>query len=123
MWLAIPVLCCSVLIGAGVQGLASAGFADRRWVLTLTVIMVVLSLLTLLLATECYITFPGFGLKYAKLLVETAKMYILGTIPVAIIFFMARAKVRVCWLRWVLLCSAAAADIFLGARFIVDRVF
>jgi len=81
MWLAIPVLCCSVLIGAGVQGLASAGFADRRWVLTLTVIMVVLSLLTLLLATECYITFPGFGLKYAKLLVETDKMYILGTIP------------------------------------------
>ena len=49
-------------------------------------------------------------------------MYILGTIAVAIIFFMARAKVRAAALRWVLLCLAVAVDIFLGARFIVDRI-
>jgi hypothetical protein len=123
MWLTIPVLCCSVLIGAGLQGLVSTGFADRKWVLMTVVIMVVLSLVTLLLATRYFQIFAGLGDKYARLLVETAKMYILGAIAVAILYFMARAKLRVHWLRWVVLGSATAVDIFFGARFIVDKMF
>jgi arginine exporter protein ArgO len=82
--------------------------------------MAVLSLMTLLLATKYCNTFAGLGSKYAKLLVETAKMYILGAIAVAILYFMARAKLRIHWLRWVVLGSATAVDIFFGARFIVD---
>ena len=85
-------------------------------------IMAILSIVTLLLATEYFQVFAGLGAKYAKLLTQTAKMYILGTITVAILFFMVRAKLRIQWLRWVILCSASAVDIFLGARFIVDRV-
>ena len=112
IWLAIPVLCCSVLIGAGLQGLVSAGFTDRRWVLMTTVIMAVLSAVTLLLA-----------IKYAAVFVETTKMYILGAIAAAFIFFVARAKLRIQLLRLVLLCSAMAVDIFFGARFIVDKIF
>lgn len=123
IWLALPVLCCSVVIGIGLQGLASAGFADKKWVLMTAVIMLALSLMALLLATRYFEIFAGLGDKYGKLFTETAKMYILGAIPVAIVFFMARAKLRLCWLRWILLCSAAAADIFLGARFIVDGIF
>jgi len=123
MWLTIPVLCCSVLIGTGMQGLVSAGFADRRWVLMTAVIMVVLFLVTLLLATRYFSVFAGLGDKYARLFVDTAKMYILGAIAVAILYFMARAKLCVHWLRWVVLGSATAVDIFFGARFIVDKIF
>lgn len=123
IWLSFPVLCCSVLIGTGVQGLTSAGFADRRWVLMTAVIMVVLSLVTLLLATRYFQIFAGLGDKYARLFADTAKMYILGAIAVAILYFITRAKLRVHWLRWVVLGSAMAVDIFLGARFIVDRIF
>ena len=122
IWLTIPVLCCSVLIGAGMQGLASAGFSDRRWVLLTAVIMGILAIVTLLLATKYFQIFLGLGSRYAKLLTETAWMYILGAITVAIIFFMARAKLRIAALRWVILCSAMAVDIFLGAGFIVDRI-
>ena len=123
IWLSFPVLCCSIIIGAGLQGLCSAGFADRRWVLMAAVIMVVLSLTTLLLATRYYNIFAGFGSKYARLLVETAKMYILGAIAVAILYFMARAKLRVHWLRWVVLGLVTAVDIFFSARLIVDKIF
>lgn len=122
IWLAVPLICCSVLIGAGMQGLTSAGLADRRWVLLSAVIMAALAIVTLLLATKYFQIFAGLGAKYARLLVEAAKMYILGAIAVAIIFFMARAKLRLHWLRWAILCSATAVDVFLGARFIVDRV-
>jgi len=87
------------------------------------VIMVVLSLTTLLLATRYYNIFAGFGSKYARLLVETAKMYILGAIAVAILYFMARAKLRVHWLRWVVLGLVTAVDIFFSARLIVDKIF
>jgi hypothetical protein len=122
MWLTIPVLCCSILVGAGMQGLASAGFADRRWVLVTAIIMGVLAIVTLLLAIKCYQIFAGLGRGYAKLFMDSAWMYIFGAIAVAIIFFMTRAKLRIAALRWVILCSAMAVDIFLVATFIVDRI-
>ncbi len=123
MWLTIPVLCCSILIGAGAQGLVSAGLGDRKWVFTTAVVMVVLSAATLLLAVEYFQIFVGLGDEYAKLFADTAKMYILGTIAVTIFYFLVRARLRIHWLRWAVLGSAMAVDIFFGARFVVDRIF
>jgi len=122
IWFTIPILCCSVLIGGGMQGLASAGFADRGWVLATAAIMCTLAIVTLLLATKYFQTFLGMGAGYAKLFTEAGKMYVLGAIVAAIIFFMIRAKLRVRQLRQVVLYAAMAVDIFLGARFIVDKI-
>lgn len=121
IWLTIPAVCCSVLIGAGAQGLASAGFNDRKWVLAIAIVMGSLAIVTLLLATKYFQIFAGLGAEYAKLFTETAKMYILGAITMTILFFIARAKLRIGWLRWVILCSSITADIFIGARFIIDK--
>lgn len=123
IWLTLPVLCCSVLVGVGMQGLISAGFADRKWVLANSIVMLALAIIALLLATRYFQLFAGLGDKYARILAEEAKMYILGAVAAAVIFFMARAKLRVAVLRVVLLSLAMAVDIFFGARFIVDRIF
>ena len=122
IWLAFPVLCCAGLIGAGTQGLVSASFNDRKWVLAIAITMGLLSIATLLLATKYFQIFAGLGAEYAKLLTKTAQMYVLGAIAMTILFFITRAKLRVQWLRWIILCSCAAVDIFLGARFIVDKI-
>jgi hypothetical protein len=138
IWLSIPVLCCSVLIGEGMQGLALAGEADRKWVLAIIVSMGILTIVTLLLATipEFRVTifdlrFMGHDLQLSisnqqsqleNVILRSAKLYILGTIAVGIIFFMARAKKRLLIVRWIVLCSAMAVDIFLGARYIIDRI-
>jgi len=111
-----------VLIGEGMQGLASAGFADRGWVLAAAAIMCALAIVTLLLATKYFQTFLGMGAGYAKLFTEAGKMYVLGAIVAAIIFFMIRAKLRMRQLRQVVLYAAMAVDIFLGARFIIDKI-
>jgi hypothetical protein len=122
IWFTIPMLCCSVLIGEGMQGLASAGFADRGWVLAAAAIMCALAIVTLLLATKYFQTFLGMGAGYAKLFTEAGKMYVLGAIVAAIVFFMIRAKLRMRQLRQVVLYAAMAVDIFLGARFIIDKI-
>ncbi len=122
IWFTMPILCCSVLVGAGMQGLASAGFADRGWVLAAAAIMCTLAIVTLLLAAKYFQTFLGLGAGYAKLFTEAGKMYVLGAIVAAIIFFMIRAKLRMRQLRQVALYAAMAVDIFLGARFIVDKI-
>ena len=122
IWFTIPILCCSVLIGEGMQGLACAGFADRGWVLAAVAIMCALAIVTLLLATKYFQTFLGLGAEYARLFTEAGKMYVLGAIVAAIIFFMIRAKLRMRQLRQVILYAATAVDIFLGARFIVDKI-
>jgi len=116
------MLCCSVLVGEGMQGLASAGFADRGWVLAAVAIMCTLAIVTLLLATKYFQTFLGMGAGYAKLFTEAGKMYVLGAIVAAIIFFMIRARLRMRQLRQVVLYAAMTVDIFLGARFIVDKI-
>ncbi|MBC8468245.1 MAG: hypothetical protein H8D56_02135 [Planctomycetes bacterium] len=122
IWLAAPVLCCSVLIGEGMQGLSSAGFTDRWWIVVTVVIMAALSIVTLLLASKYFQTFLGLGAGYAKLFTEAGKMYALGAIVAAIIFFMIRAKLRMRLLRQLVLCAAMGVDIFIGARYIVDRI-
>ncbi|GAI73507.1 unnamed protein product, partial [marine sediment metagenome] len=66
--------------------------------------------------------FAGLGRGYAELFIYSAWMYILDTTVLGIIFFMTRAKLRIAALRWVILCSAMAVDIFLVATFIVDRI-
>ncbi len=122
IWFTMPMLCCSVLVGAGMQGLASAGFADRGWVLAAAAIMGTLAIVTLLLAAKYFQTFLGLGAGYAKLFTEAGKMYLLGEIVAAIIFFMIRAKLRMQQLRRIVLYAAMAVDIFLGAKFIVYKI-
>jgi hypothetical protein len=122
IWLAVSVLCCSVLIGAGMQGLISAGFADRKWILFTAIVLGILAIMTLMLATKYFQTFAGLGAEYAGLLTETAKMYILGAVTVSIFFFTTRAKLHIHILKVGLLCATMGLDIFLGARFVVDMI-
>lgn len=122
IWLALPTLLCSILIGAGMQGLASAGFADRKWVLLAAIATGIAAITMLLPATEYFQALLGLASPYAKIFSQTGKLYILATIAAAAIFLLARAKTRLLWLRWAVLCSATAVDIFLSARFIADKI-
>lgn len=122
MWLSIPVVCCSVVIGAGIQGLSLAGPADRKWVLAAAFVQAGFAIAALFLATKCFQTFLSLADKYAKLFVQTGEMYVLGAVAVMILFFIARGKLRVRAVRWAILCLSIAVDIFLGARFIIAHV-
>jgi hypothetical protein len=122
IWLSFSVLCCSIIIGAGLQGLCSAGLADRRWILLSMAFMAGLSIVMLLQATKYFQVFMGFGDEYANLFLADAKMYIAGTVALLAIFFIARSKLRLTWLRWAILGSAIAVDIFFSARFVVDKI-
>ena len=123
MWIAIPVLCCSVLIGEGISHLTSAGFSDRKPILFTTIVMGIFAIVALLLATKYFQTFAGLTNKYAMLFVEAAKLYILSAVSIAIIYFVARAKLQIYSLRLTVLCLAISIDIFFSSRFIIDKIF
>ena len=122
IWLSISTLCLSVLIGAGMQGLISAGPDDKGPVLAAAILLGVLAIATLLSATECFKIIAGLGAGYARLLTTTAKMYILGAAAVAMLFMVTRAKLRLGTIRLILIGAVMAVDIFFGARFIVDTI-
>ena len=123
IWLTISMLCCSIIIGTGLQGLVSAGYSDRKWILATAIVMGILTIATLFLATKYFQTFLGLGSGYARLFTEEAKMYILGTVAVAMIFLLSCAKRRTHRLREAILFAAIAFYVFLGARFIIDGIF
>jgi len=122
IWLTISTLCCSVIIGAGMQGLTSAGHADRKPILLTAILLGVFSIVTLLFAARCFQVAIGLGAGFGRLLTDTAKMYILAAVTVAMIFIIARSKLRLHAVRQILLCATMALDIFLGARFIIDTI-
>jgi len=122
IFLSISMLCCSVLIGVGIQGLISAGQADGRPVLLAAILSGILAIIMLLLATKYFQMVAGLADGYARLFVTTAKMYLLGACVVAMLFLIARAKLRIHPVRQVLLYATIALDIFFGARFIVDTI-
>lgn len=122
LWLAIPATCCSIIIGAGIQTLISAGFTDRKYILLAMITVLVLSIAALLLATKYSHVFSFFTAQYAKLFLQTAKMYLLAAIAIAVIFFITRAKLRLTPLRAATIYAAIAIDIFYTAQLIVDRI-
>lgn len=122
LWLSIPMACCSVLAGLGLQGLLEAGYADRKWILAAAICLGTLAIVTLLLATKYFQVVFGLADGYARLFVEAAKMYLMAALAGAIVFVVARQNLRLQWLRWAVLCAALGFDIFLGARYIVDKV-
>ncbi len=122
LWMSVPMVWCAVVSGIGLHGLIGAGFADRGWILAAVVTLGVLAISALLLAARCFQVLLGLGDGYARLFLQAATIHLLGALAAGIIFLLTRMKLRVHWLRWAILCTALAVDIFLGARYIVDRV-
>jgi len=123
IWLSVPVLCCSVLIGEGLEALVSAGPADKKWVLTSTILLATLAMAALLLTRKYLQTFTGWGRQYSTPLARTAQMYLLGAAATGIVYLIILLRLRTRWLRLFVLCSAMAIDIFFGAGFIIDKIF
>jgi len=113
VWLSIPVLYCSILVGFGMQGLACAGRADSRWLWVCIIIIGALTLTSSLLWCA-----NDFDRTYG----ESAAMYGLALALVGSLFFITRSEYRWHFLRWLLLCAGLSIDILLGARFIVDKL-
>jgi hypothetical protein len=105
IWLSIPTVCCSVIIGAGFQGMALAGPADRKWLLAAAFVQATFAITALFLATKYFKYFLSLADNYAKLFEQIA-----------------RAKMRLTPLRWAILSFTIAIDIVLAANFIVNRI-
>jgi hypothetical protein len=122
IWLTVPLLCCSVLIGEGIEGIIHCGYSDRRWILASAFVLLLCGITVLLFGTKATDIFAGFGGKYADLFMQAAQMYMVGAIATGVIFFLAKGKSRLVWLRAAIVFSAIGIDVFLGAGHIVDAV-
>jgi hypothetical protein len=122
MWFSIAAVCLSVIAGAGIDGLSLAGASDRKWILAAVIAMLSLAIVTLLLASKYFQTFLGLGADYARLFVESGRMYILGAIATGILFFMAGVQRRLTFFRLIVLSCAVGIDIFICAQYVVDEV-
>ncbi len=122
VWLSLPMVSLAVLAGIGLQGLVEAGSSDKKWLLIAAAAEAVLAIVMLLLATKYFQVIFHLADPYARLFVEEAKMYLLGMTAVTMVFLMAYRQLRLQPLRWAILCIALALDIFLSARYLVDRV-
>jgi len=123
IWLTVPLLCCSVLIGEGIEGIIHCGYSDRRWILASAIVLLSYAIVALLFGAKGTHVFAGLGSGYTRLFIQAAQIYVAGAIATGVIFFLARGKSRLVWLRAAIICSAIAVDIFLGARSIVDGIF
>lgn len=121
LWLSIPMVSLAVLAALGLQALIEAGFSDKKWILIAAASQALPAIVMLLLATKYSQTVFHLA-DSSRLCVEEAKMYLLGMVAVTMVFLMAYRRLRLQWLRWLLLATALSLDIFLSARYLVDKV-
>jgi hypothetical protein len=123
IWLTVPLLCCSVLIGEGIEGIIHCGYSDRRWILASAIVLLSCAIAALILGTKATRIFAGLGSGYTRLFIQAAQMYVTGSIAMGVIFFLARGKSRLVLLRAAIICCAIAIDVLLGTRNIVVGTF
>jgi hypothetical protein len=111
IWTAVPLVCCSILVGLGIQALAWATAADRNWLLICACVTSLFAAITILL-----------GLTAEKSFFTDATMYALAAILVLIMFFIVRSGLRLHWFRWLALSVAFMLDIFIGAQSVIKAI-
>jgi hypothetical protein len=122
LWLSLPMVSLALFAAVGLQGLIEAGSGDKKWLLIAAASQALLAIAMLLLATKYFEFAFGLANTHARLFVEEAKMYLLGMMAVTMVFLMAYRHFRLQWLRWLVLCTALSLDIFLSARYLIDKV-
>ena len=123
IWMVFTILFGSMLIGLGTQGLISANLGDKVWILICEIALAFFAIASLAVAVKCASAFLNLGNKYVNPLTQAATMYVIAMVVIGAIYFFVRAKLRVRWVRWLMFGGAAAIDIFLGTRTIVDKIF
>jgi len=111
IWTAVPLVCCSILIGLGMQAMAWSTAADRGWLLICACVTGMCAAVTVLLS-----------LRVENVFFADAAMYTLAAVLVLIIFFIARGGLRLHWLRWLVLSAAFLLDIFISAQSVVKTI-
>jgi hypothetical protein len=111
IWTAVPLVCCSILIGLGIQALAWSTAADKGWLLICACVTGLCALVTVLL-----------GLRIENVFLADAAMYALAAVLVLIMFFIARGGLRLHWFRWLMLSAAFLLDILIGAQSLIKTI-
>jgi hypothetical protein len=114
IWASLPILCFSIVAGLGLQGLVVASDADRTALANCAVCMAVLAAISALAA---------FYSREDMLLFRIAGVYIASAFAVYLILRLATTNRRARLFRWTILSLMMAADIFICARIIIDKLF
>ena len=112
IWIFVAMLFLSVLTGLGIDGMASAGRADTKWILACVIVAAGLAVVMFLAS-----------LRFGGYYILSAIMYGIAAVLTGSIFFMARGGLRWRLLRLIFLYTAAVVDIFIIAEKIIARIF
>jgi len=111
VWIMVPILVGSIIIGLGLEGLAWAGPGDSKWLLFCAAVAAVLT------AGSVYLTLAN-GAAYGR----AALLYTAGFLSVASIYALTTARLRWPLLGWTLLSIAVAVDLLSSGKHIADIV-
>jgi len=113
VWAAFPILFLSLLSGLGFQSMLYTGKADSVWVIACAMLGAILAAL-----------FGGLALSplTGQVFELTALLYAVSAGALAIVYYFTRFPLRHAWLKWILLTGAAAADLIVSCRYLVDKL-
>lgn len=113
VWMAVPMLFLSVLAGLGMQAMAVAGAADRKWIFACLLLSALLTAVCVFLA----LVRPD-GQAYRN----PAWMYGLAFVSTGTVFLLCKFEVRFPLLRWIVLGAAVGADLFCCGRSLITSL-
>ena len=116
VWALLPILCFSIVAALGLEGLVIASGADKASLANCAVCMAAIA------ATSAIVAFKA-ATGMDTLLFHAAAWYTAAAFAVYLILLLAVKEHRARAFRWAMLSLLMAADIFLAARTIIDKLF
>ena len=113
IWAALPMVFLAILAGLGFQALLWAGKSDAKWVLACMLTGLVLAGISLAL----YLPHKTDMYQYPAL------FYTVAAVGLGTILLLLYIGWRWLLLRWLILVGIVAADSFLTARWLIDKLF
>lgn len=116
VWAILPTLCFSIVAAIGLEGLAIASGADKASLANCAVCLAAIAAVS---------TIAGFKSDFRMdiIFLRAAAWYVAAAFAVYVILLFAAKGYRARAVRWSMLSLLIAADIFLAARTIIDKLF
>lgn len=116
VWTLLPVVCFSIVAGVGLEGLVIASGADKASLANCAMCMAAIAAASAIVAFNAAM---GMDILFFR----AAAWYIAAAFAVYVILMLAAKEYRARVFRWSLLSLLMAADIFLAARTVLDKLF
>lgn len=122
VWLMIPLLCIAIITAEGLSAFLNATSLDFEWLAGTAGILAVCSAASFMLSIKYYKFFAGLARPAGDTLATEARLFLLGSVCIAVITIISKLNLRLKPVRLLLIIVPCLLDFLITSTAITDKI-